>query len=900
MPVGYPSTERQANHSDEDSGLEICLPGVMQTQAGHTVAHLDNDAKLTMYEKQDIESGGNQLHESHHSDLKSDAHSYLEAEIQKNGSSGPESSISRRRSNLNFLENTSSMIIPDTPSREMNRLRQPSGRKSGDDHKNYKVRGEDKTRNNPEKSRHTTGKTIHSKDNITVSQIGVIGSDLIPNASVKISSLGSEVYEREHRNGDYESSAGRKKLKTQHSANEPVQNSPAFLESACQAQVAKRDFLHMLAATKMNSSHADTALTSSFVTDQPIERLSQSLPEHVSVLPTNLNNVISKEDGFQRNLDGSVQSHNLAEKSKSVNIQSMSQEKPVDQHESAVGRNFPAETTSNIPSQGHEKPCGSARTNPSSPLVNNVVYITFKEVYPDYTGDLKHFLGICRSIEISQRAGTAQHRSLWDDFVVKHITDYGPYLITCNAAEEKPISYEQYYRDRVDEPCHNKRVLTPESLTEALDLKTRVSSANSIGINNFQPFNHSSNRVSNGSNSSLRRRKGKKSGYLSSSPTSIQWKKESNYASQTEVAPNVVNSMQTLPRHGKNGNLQNSPQHAIRNSANGSFERRETYQAYNNSNGSSRNSSQSRKHASANNRTSLASSPLGSNLVVQRGKVGHIDQTPNSEKLRKTDQNRRSKPLPALLHRTKKDTELHLLSSLPFPLSSSPPSKYLYSSGSSIHTQTQSDNDGDAKDIEIPPLQHNTEYDRAAMSKVFHQSSSSIPSSSPPPTLPAVISISAEKPTVPVNQTNKSGNKANVSSLPISSTTNQILQQTLLAEQLRNQKDDRLEITKETEPETEQGSIPKMWWREEHTMFKEFASGYARLKNVNWSLGMPVIEEDKLSSSRASKTKESCKREYSNRKDANISHVDLAQDEILRERDRKSKDWSVDVLSWKL
>lgn len=874
LPIDEPSSKWRPDTPDEDSGLEMCLPGKMQTQASHSSANFGNNAKLTMHEEG-----------SHHSKLQLEPHSYLEAENRNRGDLEHEISISGHRSYQNIPEGDSKMIVPNTPSHVVNRTRRLSRREIADDHEQFKVQSENETINNPSGSCPAAEKMAYTKDNTAILQIGAIDSNSTPSASVNNISLGYEECEKEQRNGDYDTLGGHKKLKTQHSAYEPIQNSPAFLESACQAQEAKRDFLHMLAATKMDNSFTNGTCKSSYVTGPPNERESQSTPEHASIIPITMKNALPNRDRSGPNSSGSMQSQTSAHNPKTITFQSMSQGISEGFHESAEGAKLSTETVSAFTGQGNEKPCESAPTNPGSPLVNNVVYITFREVYQDYTGDLKHFLGICRLIEISQRAGTAQHRSLWDDFIVKHITDYGPYLISCNAAEEKPITYEQYYRDRVDEPCHNKRVLTPESLREALDLNTRVSSANSIGINHFQPLNNSAERVVSGSKTSSRRRKAKKMGYLSSSPTSIQWKTDSNHVARAEVMPSLVGSKYTTPKSGKNGKQQKFPHSANQNNANNSSEQREIYQAYNNSTRTSRNSSKSRKHGSANSTAPFASSPLGSNLIVQGGNAGHSVQTPDSERSWKKDQNRRSKPLPAPLYHTNKSTKAHLMSSLPFPLSSSSSKKSLSLSGPSIQMQARSDNDGDAK---LSPFQHSTEHDRAPVKNVLTYSSSSVPDSSPPSTSTAVIPCYGEKIAMTAKQTNESGTKVTVSSLPISSTTNQILQQTLLAEQNRAQKGDGIEKLKEMKTEYGRNSVsPNIWWREDHTVFKEFVTDYAQLKNINGSLGMPVAN---LQATKSRGTSE-WKRDRKGDEESRYGN---------RESSRQRRKWSLSVLSWKL
>ncbi len=96
------------------------------------------------------------------------------------------------------------------------------------------------------------------------------------------------------------------------------------------------------------------------------------------------------------------------------------------------------------------------------------IYDLFRNTYPDYTGELKHFLNMCNRINALLQGDRMEHRSLWDDFIVRHKTEYRKYLFDCTDRGEDPIPYEKFYRDEVDEPKYVKRILTPASLKDAI------------------------------------------------------------------------------------------------------------------------------------------------------------------------------------------------------------------------------------------------------------------------------------------------------------------------------------------------------------------------------------------------------------------------------------------------
>ncbi|KAI9706721.1 MAG: hypothetical protein M1836_003732 [Candelina mexicana] len=98
----------------------------------------------------------------------------------------------------------------------------------------------------------------------------------------------------------------------------------------------------------------------------------------------------------------------------------------------------------------------------------NSVMARFKAAYPDYTGEPSHFRTMCSRIERLLAEDRMEHRSLWDDFVGRHRTDYKRYVVECTEGGEDPLPYEKFYRDHIDEPKYTKRILSPTTLKEAL------------------------------------------------------------------------------------------------------------------------------------------------------------------------------------------------------------------------------------------------------------------------------------------------------------------------------------------------------------------------------------------------------------------------------------------------
>ncbi|KAL9041554.1 MAG: hypothetical protein Q9180_001206 [Flavoplaca navasiana] len=98
-------------------------------------------------------------------------------------------------------------------------------------------------------------------------------------------------------------------------------------------------------------------------------------------------------------------------------------------------------------------------------------YLEFKSVYPEYGGSKEDFLGMCKKIEQLFRSDRMEHKSLWDDFIIRYQMDYPQYLERCVKNFEDPKAYERFYRDEIDEPKFNSRVLLPSTLSRALTSK---------------------------------------------------------------------------------------------------------------------------------------------------------------------------------------------------------------------------------------------------------------------------------------------------------------------------------------------------------------------------------------------------------------------------------------------
>jgi hypothetical protein len=121
------------------------------------------------------------------------------------------------------------------------------------------------------------------------------------------------------------------------------------------------------------------------------------------------------------------------------------------------------------------RPSDAPLAEPDAPLSsiaseNNAsrMHNRFKQAYPAYSGDVKHFLGLCRSIQTLHDGSRLLHQSLWDDFIIRHRTDYTAYVIRCIHEGEAAKSYETYYQDEIEEPLYSLRIITSKTLQQVL------------------------------------------------------------------------------------------------------------------------------------------------------------------------------------------------------------------------------------------------------------------------------------------------------------------------------------------------------------------------------------------------------------------------------------------------
>lgn len=93
------------------------------------------------------------------------------------------------------------------------------------------------------------------------------------------------------------------------------------------------------------------------------------------------------------------------------------------------------------------------------------VFEMFKKAYSAYPGDFLHFKNLCCKLHSLHRVGLLQNYFFWDDFIMRHIGDYGAYVQNCVSAGIHWDDYEDYFCSNfVTKPSFKKRSLVPHTL----------------------------------------------------------------------------------------------------------------------------------------------------------------------------------------------------------------------------------------------------------------------------------------------------------------------------------------------------------------------------------------------------------------------------------------------------
>jgi hypothetical protein len=98
------------------------------------------------------------------------------------------------------------------------------------------------------------------------------------------------------------------------------------------------------------------------------------------------------------------------------------------------------------------------------------IFDSFKEAYPMYTGDIKHFQSQCIQMIKLDREDKMVPKWQWDDFIIRNRTDYKEYALECVDQGRDPEPYHRFYKDEVRDTVYRKGIIEGRTtLLEALE-----------------------------------------------------------------------------------------------------------------------------------------------------------------------------------------------------------------------------------------------------------------------------------------------------------------------------------------------------------------------------------------------------------------------------------------------
>ncbi|KAL9010618.1 MAG: hypothetical protein Q9173_004463 [Seirophora scorigena] len=118
----------------------------------------------------------------------------------------------------------------------------------------------------------------------------------------------------------------------------------------------------------------------------------------------------------------------------------------------------------------HDSSSPTLRTASQAASAQPDLFVRFRATYPDYLGTREHFIGMCKRIHQLSQADRMVHKSLWDDFIVRHRLDYPIYTQRCVEKAEDAKPYEHFYRDEIDRARYTNGIIQPATLAQLLPL----------------------------------------------------------------------------------------------------------------------------------------------------------------------------------------------------------------------------------------------------------------------------------------------------------------------------------------------------------------------------------------------------------------------------------------------
>jgi hypothetical protein len=102
------------------------------------------------------------------------------------------------------------------------------------------------------------------------------------------------------------------------------------------------------------------------------------------------------------------------------------------------------------------------------PDVGADIFECFTKTYSEYGGDRGHFYGRCRRLDILYKEDKGLPVVYWDDYIIRHRTEYKPYYAEMEDLGEDPLPDHKWYVTEI-EPRKRQKILIPQTLKVALE-----------------------------------------------------------------------------------------------------------------------------------------------------------------------------------------------------------------------------------------------------------------------------------------------------------------------------------------------------------------------------------------------------------------------------------------------
>jgi hypothetical protein len=87
------------------------------------------------------------------------------------------------------------------------------------------------------------------------------------------------------------------------------------------------------------------------------------------------------------------------------------------------------------------------------------VFQKFRNAYPEYTGNAKHFTRMCKEMFDLDQEDKMVPKWQWDDYLIRRRIDYKAYVDECEEEGEQHEPYHRFYKDNIEDTLYRKGVL---------------------------------------------------------------------------------------------------------------------------------------------------------------------------------------------------------------------------------------------------------------------------------------------------------------------------------------------------------------------------------------------------------------------------------------------------------